>query len=233
MFDTRKFGKYLAALRKKADMTQNELADALNVTRQAISKYEMGDSFPNVSILVIIAEVFHITLDELITSGNPTDAESRILKSVAIDGKNPAKVEHIEDVMNIAPLLKPSVLEKISSELAKEGIDIGNIVRLAEFLNADSTVKLLEHADFSSASEELIAELLPWMDVTAQFAVFQKILDGEIDNRLLKPLISHGAITASLIEAAVVEGVLPWEALEIQKEGLTERYQKHKSQKWV
>ena len=36
MFDIRKFGKYISALRKKADMTQTELADRINVTRQSI-----------------------------------------------------------------------------------------------------------------------------------------------------------------------------------------------------
>ena len=44
MFDTKKFGGYLARLRKRADMTQSEVADRLNVTRQAISKYEIGGS---------------------------------------------------------------------------------------------------------------------------------------------------------------------------------------------
>ena len=44
MFDTQKFGGYLARLRKRADLTQSEVAERLNVTRQAVSKYEMGDS---------------------------------------------------------------------------------------------------------------------------------------------------------------------------------------------
>ena len=64
MFDTRKFGGYVSRLRKNADMTQSELADKLNLTRQAISRYELGDSFPDVSILVLIADIFHVTLDE-------------------------------------------------------------------------------------------------------------------------------------------------------------------------
>jgi len=45
MFDINKFGRYLSRLRKNADMTQSELADELNLTRQAISKYENGVSF--------------------------------------------------------------------------------------------------------------------------------------------------------------------------------------------
>lgn len=65
MFDTRKFGRYLSRLRKNADMTQSELADILNLTRQAISRYEIGESFPDISILILIADCFHITVDEI------------------------------------------------------------------------------------------------------------------------------------------------------------------------
>ena len=45
MFDTAKFGAYIASLRKAADMTQSELGDRLGLTRQAISRYECGESF--------------------------------------------------------------------------------------------------------------------------------------------------------------------------------------------
>lgn len=231
MFDIRKFGKYLAALRKKADMTQMELADRLNLTRQAISKYEQGESFPNVSGLVLIAEIFHITLDELISSGNPTEGESQILKSVAIGEENPI-AENIRDVVNLAPLLKPSILEKLSSGLSKRGVDISNIVKLAEFLNSESTIELLINANFDTASDDLVAELIPWMDANAQFTIFQKILDGEMDFMLLKPLVSRGAIWISLIEFAVVEGALPPQALNISKQGLAEFSARNKAQIW-
>ena len=70
MFDTMKFGKALSTLRKQADMTQNEVADKLNLSRQAISKYERGESFPDISVLVMIAELFHVTLDQQIRHSN-------------------------------------------------------------------------------------------------------------------------------------------------------------------
>jgi transcriptional regulator with XRE-family HTH domain len=72
MFDTRKFGAYISGLRKNADMTQSELSEKLNLTRQAISKYELGDSFPDISIIMKISELFGISLDTLINSGDPT-----------------------------------------------------------------------------------------------------------------------------------------------------------------
>ena len=69
MFEIKRFGAYISKLRKQADMTQSELAERLNLTRQAISKYECGDSFPDISILIEIADTFGITLDDLISSG--------------------------------------------------------------------------------------------------------------------------------------------------------------------
>lgn len=48
MFDIRAFGAYIARLRKNMDLTQLKLSDRLNVTRQAVSKWEMGDSFHDI-----------------------------------------------------------------------------------------------------------------------------------------------------------------------------------------
>ena len=61
MFNTIQFGKYLSDLRKKKDMTQSEVADKLNLTRQAVSRYETGDSFPDISILVEMAKIYEVS----------------------------------------------------------------------------------------------------------------------------------------------------------------------------
>jgi len=71
LFYTKKFGAYITAKRKDAGMTQSGLAQKLNLTRQSISKYETGECFPDISIIIQIAEIFGITIDELIKSGIP------------------------------------------------------------------------------------------------------------------------------------------------------------------
>lgn len=71
MFDTKKFGSYIAAKRKEAGMRQSDLAEKINLTRQSISKYETGECFPDISTLIQFAEIFGITIDELIKSGVP------------------------------------------------------------------------------------------------------------------------------------------------------------------
>lgn len=217
MFDIRKFGGYLSCLRKKADMTQMELADRLNLTRQAVSRYEHGDSFPDVSILVTIAEIFHVTLDELINSGTPTRGESRILGNIA-QGKEPVMPECIEDVLNLAPYLKPSVLSRLSSGLSKQGIDISGVVSLAEYLNDNSTIAMLENTSFEEVSPELLEKLMPLLDHDSKHMILQKVIEGEMDWHMLRRVDLYMGGMSSCIEAAVVEGALPWEALRVLRE---------------
>lgn len=181
MFDIKKFGAYTSKLRKKADMTQSELAERLNMTRQAISKYECGDSSPDISILIEVADVFGITLDELISSGQPTDKEAAILES-AVEGQelcSELDKQCISDIVNIAPLLKPSLLDKMAKGLAKHGIDISSIVSLAEYINDDTVVKLLEIATYDIINENLLERLIPFLDGNSISVIFQKILEGD------------------------------------------------------
>jgi transcriptional regulator with XRE-family HTH domain len=56
----------LTDLRKKASMTQQELAERLNYTDKAISKWERGESLPDVLVLKQIADIFGVTVDYLL-----------------------------------------------------------------------------------------------------------------------------------------------------------------------
>lgn len=221
MFDTKKFGGYLSRIRKNADMTQSELADKLNLTRQAISKYETGDSFPDISILVHIAEIYGISLDELISSGEPSKSEAKILGSIAV-GDDTVVAQNLSDIMGLAPLLKPSVLSKLSAGLEKQGIDISNIIALAEYLNDESVGKLLENATYDSINDELLEKLIPLLDNRSKGTIFQKILDGKMDWHLIKILLPYAEYMSSQIEAAVIEGALPWEALLVMRDSMHE-----------
>lgn len=60
------FGNYLYSLRRGAGMTQQELAEKLGVTNRTISKWETGETFPETSQLVPLADLFHVSVDELL-----------------------------------------------------------------------------------------------------------------------------------------------------------------------
>ena len=58
-------GKTIQTLRKEKNLTQNELAEKLFVSYQAISQWENGNTNPDIAIIPNIADVFGITIDEL------------------------------------------------------------------------------------------------------------------------------------------------------------------------
>lgn len=61
-----KFHEKLYTLRRSADMTQADLAEKLNVSRQAVSRWEMGTAMPDVDNLIAISDLFGVTLDDLL-----------------------------------------------------------------------------------------------------------------------------------------------------------------------
>jgi len=191
LFDTRRFGAFLARCRKEADLTQSELADKLDLTRQAVSKYETGESFPDVSILVGIAAVFDISLDELIGAGNPG----------------------IDDVIRLAPALKPSVLGKLTERLSTLGIDISHIAGLVQYLRDADLSPLLQSAGCSGLDQKLLTKLLPFFDSDAKEILLNKTIEGEWDWRLLLGSFPYLESLTEQIEAAVMDGALPGEVL--------------------
>ena len=220
MFDTRKFGAYISKLRKTADMTQSCLAEQLNLSRQSISQYENGDCFPDVTILIKISEMFNITLDDLIKSGDPTQAEALLLKITSQKDELPSDI-FVEDVVNIAPFLKPSILEKIADGLIKHEIDITNLVELAKYVSDEKVVELLKNATFDTLDEELIEKLVPFLNDESKYKIFEKVLDGELNYNFIRIILPYmNEFSTSLIEAAVVYGVLDSTALKIANEGL-------------
>jgi transcriptional regulator with XRE-family HTH domain len=214
MFDTKKFGAYVLRKRKNADMTQSGLAEKLDLTRQAVSKYETGDSFPDISILIKIAEIFGITLDELINSGNPTKGETKILKNI-LDEEN---LININDILNLAPLIKPSILGAFSEKLNNDGIDISQIVFLVQYLNDNNVLHLLNSVEHDALNEELLEKLIPFLDTISKEAILKKIIEGENDWHLLRTILPHIEDMFRQLETAVVDGALPKEVLDMINE---------------
>ena len=64
--DQIKIGKFIAACRKKANLTQMQLAERLNITDRAISKWENGKSLPDSSIMLTLCDVLGISVNDLL-----------------------------------------------------------------------------------------------------------------------------------------------------------------------
>ncbi len=79
------FGAMIAAMRKEQGMTQLELAEKMGVTDKAVSKWERDLSFPDVDSIPRLAEIFDVTVDELM--------------QVKSDSKENRKVNRISEIV--------------------------------------------------------------------------------------------------------------------------------------
>lgn len=78
--DTLKIGRYIQHLRKAAGMTQKELAEKLDISFQAVSKWENGDTLPDTGILLDLCDALNTTADKLLNGGSIAAVERRLMK---------------------------------------------------------------------------------------------------------------------------------------------------------
>ncbi len=71
-----KTGQLIAELRKEKGLTQKQLADALNVTDKAVSKWERGLSFPDISMLEPLSDLLGVTIMEILAGERSGGNES-------------------------------------------------------------------------------------------------------------------------------------------------------------
>ena len=101
-----RFGKKLSLLRKQRGMTQMELAEALDISRQAVSRWEQGVSRPSTENLVRIGMLFSVPVDALVNEDAPFPPE----KDSQAEESNPeeanpdtAAPEEAEDQTQVIP----------------------------------------------------------------------------------------------------------------------------------
>lgn len=82
------FGSMIAALRKEQGMTQLELAEKMGVTDKAVSKWERDLSFPDVNSIPKLAEIFNVTVDEIM--------------HIKADTKEKEEESKVSEIINIA-----------------------------------------------------------------------------------------------------------------------------------
>lgn len=63
------FSEQIKILRKENNLTQEQFARKINVTRQAVSNWENNKNLPDIETLIRISGIFHVSLDQLITGG--------------------------------------------------------------------------------------------------------------------------------------------------------------------
>jgi transcriptional regulator with XRE-family HTH domain len=126
--DNEKMGQFIAELRKSRQMTQKDLAEMLNISDKAVSKWERGLSSPDISLLSPISDIFGITASELL-NGERNSSESRVNDDESITVVS--VLEYCKKNSKITMELVQNISAAVFTILILIGISVVSIVNVA------------------------------------------------------------------------------------------------------
>lgn len=105
--NSKDFGNKVATLRKEKGLTQSELAEKLNISNKAVSRWETGEGYPEITILPSLAKELGVTVDELLKDSESDDSADYIesikpMKFSEAEDEKPSNKKHRE-----IPVTKP------------------------------------------------------------------------------------------------------------------------------
>ena len=188
MFDMRTIGRRISDLRKANNMTQMELADRLNISFQAVSNWERGNSMPDISKLPELADMFDTTIDELL------GASSVLLDSVVhdqlqeyLDGNEVTS----EELSEVAAVLKPDQVDSIFLRVGHENLK--EMTGLLPFLRSDMIDKLAKAAA-AQRDYDALSTMAPFVSEGVIDEIAKAMLDSGADICILLPFMSSDVI---------------------------------------
>lgn len=130
------FGEKIQKIRKQNNLTQEELAEKLYVSRTAISKWESGKGYPSIDLLKQISKVFNISIDKMLSS-------EELIEFAENDKKNSKEKNYnlffgLLDLMSIALIFLPLYGKTLNGYIYSVPLitnnDLNNYIKIVYFV---------------------------------------------------------------------------------------------------
>lgn len=189
MFDTMKIAKRIREARIAQNMTQLALADAMEVSYQAVSNWERGNSLPDISKLEQLCQVLHLSLDDLLGVDNKAATAAKKV----LEEEKP--VLTLEELQEVAPMLPPAEVQKQTEAAAEQGlpIDFSVLSCLAPFLDEAYLDELVDGV--SGEDMDNLSAIAPFLSEKTLNKLVERLLPKGISEIVpLAPFLSRGAL---------------------------------------
>lgn len=211
-------GQFLSVLRKKAGMTQKDLAEKLNVSDKAISRWERDENAPDINLLPIIADIFGVTCDELIRGERKiiekTEADYREDKSISKknnSNENDGKGNENKPEQNKVAKIKGEDFREIVSAFT-----IKNLITIGITALCPISIKICDECDLGVGLAYSIGAIFVLFGILCEIAFYKaasaKLLNADFESEeewsrtrfcLLKQFQNTLLIQASIIMGAM------------------------------
>lgn len=220
--DMQKVGAFISERRKSMDYTQAELAGLLTISHQAVSKWERGESLPDVALLPDLAKLLNVSIDTLLNGGEapaiasaiPAFSNSGDLASTESAANSTAHSEQILQqqfsivhVKSLAPFLPKETLEEMVGQIAEE-ISWFDLLALAPFIGRSTLEELVDKIGDAAFRANQIIALAPFLGQDTLRRLLDRVEESSLDwdtVRALAPFIE----ISQLIERMDLESLTP------------------------
>ncbi|MBQ4090171.1 MAG: helix-turn-helix transcriptional regulator [Clostridia bacterium] len=139
MIDNKAVGQAIAKLRQADNMTQQTLAACLNVSHQAVSKWEKGMTLPDVLTLLELSRMFGVTLEQLLAGDVDHRIEARNAEAARVEKPIELKLDYTDIKAKAEKAIEDAEFAKeeaaAASEASDEEIDLDKVIEMAPFMS--------------------------------------------------------------------------------------------------
>ena len=191
--DPRKTGIIISDARKKLNMTQKELADKLFVSDKAVSKWERGLCFPDISVLIPLTEILNISLYDLLRGEKVNKKEVEETLKDTINYSNSEIKRKKKKYITISSIIISIIvlISIISLIFINDSKDIGAIV------DRDTIYDISYYSDYKTTIENTNGEKLEL--IVMKLPLKWKERTFEIDNNVIK--INYGVSYRDVVKS--------------------------------
>ena len=171
------FSEKLAVLRKNKGLTQEALAEKLNVSRQAVAKWESGQAYPDISNLIQISNLMNVTVDYLVRDGE-------CMKSLSEDGADFSSDANLEELIQFRLEANVNTYAAFMNEVESTRLDSHDF----RYQNGDYV-----YHDTYVGGEQFAGEEAVWKGGKALYAMnyLGRVLSKEFSGNFLKDALRH------------------------------------------
>ena len=191
MIDNRVVGRRISAMRQQNGLTQQQLAAMMNVSHQAVSKWESGQTLPDIQTLLELTRFFGITVEQLIAQQEESapieQAPDEYETTEPIDTKQEnanetqtqkeAEPMSIQQLLQMAPYMSKETVEEIVMEM-EEPLTAGQIARIAPYVRPECVEGLIEK-HHPELSWDHLRRIAPFMRREAVDILARNIASGK------------------------------------------------------
>lgn len=188
MIDNRQVGRRIARMRQAAGLTQQQLAAMMNVSHQAVSKWESGQALPDIQTLLELTRFFGLTVEQLIVDAE-TAGPAPLEREAPEAGEAEAQREQengkerevggmtIQQLLQMAPYMSKEIVEEIVMEMDTR-LTAAQIARVAPYVRSECLEKLIQKHR-PELSWETLRRIAPYLSREAVDGLAKAIASGK------------------------------------------------------